>query len=591
MFQQDPVLASFRRDEHERVLAEFRELDRDAPPACRRPRSAQALSRAQPAGDTEAEVALLMKEAHKKTKHLPLRRLFEAMPHLLLQLKPCLLMSPLSVSQFLPADRGKCSSTSSSSTRPRRSLPEDAVGAIYRGKQVVVTGDNQQLPPTTFFQQCGATRRRRPRRTAGLFESILDACLGAGLPQQLLRWHYRSRHEHLIAFSNDRIYDEPPGHLSRRRARSIRSWACSFHHVADGVYDRGGRRDNPREAQVVADLVLDHFRRRPDKTLGVIAFSYAQMDAIEDELERRLRDAPELETFFQDDRLEGFFVKNLETVQGDERDVILLSVGYGRDADGKIALNFGPLNREGGERRLNVAVTRARQKLIVVSSIRAATSSTRTPRDPVSAAVSRLRRARHHRAAAGTRSRRARRRTSAGGGRSSELEQRGYKVEPQVGCASYRIDLAVVDPRDPGRYSLGIEFDGPMYEQAATARDRDRLRPEVLEQLGWKLHRIWSPELAAEARRGSGAPWCGRWTRRKRTRARCRKTIDPFSARRTRRALNGSPIAGRRYCGGVTPMRMYACSTSWRTRGSASPRRACSVPSTGSLCTFRRDRL
>ena len=247
-------------------------------------------------------------------------------------------------------------------------------------------------------------------------------------------------------------------------------------HVKDGIYDRGGRRDNPRE-RVVADLVLDHFRNSPTQTLGVIiAFSYA--NAIEGRSNACPREQPDLERLVKNDRLEGFFVKNLETVQGDERDVILLSVGYGRDKDGKIELNFGPLNREGGERRLNVAVTRARRKLIVVSSIRArdlqlGNSSSRglahlqryldfaengmqaiqpdadETRLPLTALHEEVMR---------------------------ELKKLGFDSEAMVGCGLCRLDIGVRDPENAGRYHLGIEFDGPMIAQAHTARDRDRLR-------------------------------------------------------------------------------------------------------------------
>jgi very-short-patch-repair endonuclease len=490
VFQQDPELAGFRRDEHERVLTEFRALDRQLlqSAASRIPRC--VVEQAGPAD--ESEVALLMKEAHKKTKHLPLRRLFEALPKLLLQLKPCLLMSPLSVSQFLPADADQLQFDLIVFDEASQIVPEDAIAAIARGKQVLVTGDNRQLPPTMFFQQT-AGEAEEDEEDPGLFESVLDACMGAGFPQQWLRWHYRSRHEHLIAFANERIYENRlvtfPGAIADHP-----EYGVQFRHVPDGKYDRGGRRDNPREAQVVADLVFDHLQRQPEKSLGVIAFSYAQMEAIEDELDRRLEGAPELEKHFQDDRLEGLFVKNLETVQGDERDVILLSVGYGPDEEGKITLNFGPLNRQGGERRLNVAVTRARQKLIVVSSIRARDIARATTKgiqflqqylDYAEHGITALRPAAPSSAA-----------TPALHALETDVRQvlteRGYTVVPQVGCASYRVDLGVADPKQPGRYLLGIEFDGPMYAQAAAARDRDRLRKEVLEKLGWKLHRVWA---------------------------------------------------------------------------------------------------
>lgn len=502
MFQQDAVLAQYRRNEHEQLLKEFRELDRrilaqgaaritailDPLQSTRLPLTTSP-SPPRGEGSQDAEVALLMKEAHKKTKHLPLRQLFGALPTLLLQLKPCMLMSPLSVSQFLPANADQAQFDLIVFDEASQILPEDAVGAIYRGNQLVITGDNQQLPPTTFFQQHaddGDEEEETP-----LFESILDACLGAGLPQKMLRWHYRSQHEHLIAFSNESYYD---GALVTFPSACFQhpAFGVQLQHVADGVYDRGGRRDNPREAQVVAGIVLEHYRKSPEKTIGVIAFSYAQMDAVEDEIERQLREQPDLERFVKNDRLEGFFVKNLETVQGDERDVILLSVGYGRDAQGKIELNFGPLNREGGERRLNVAVTRARQRLIVVSSIRARDLNLGNTQ---AKGLTHLRRYLDF----------AERGITALVDESdapplpmtglhedvlSELKKLGFEAAPFVGCGQCRLDIGVRDPKQAGQFILGIEFDGPMHAQAATARDRDRLRPEMLARLGWKLHRI-----------------------------------------------------------------------------------------------------
>lgn len=486
MFQHDPILGQYRRNEHEQTLQEFRDLDRRLlQQGAARIAAILDPSQAQRA-ESDGEVALLMREAHKKAKHQPLRQLFDGIPNLLLQLKPCILMSPLSVSQFLPADAAKVQFDLIIFDEASQIMPEDAIGAIYRGKQLVVTGDNQQLPPTSFFHQ-GADDEDEEDDTP-LFESILDASLGAGMTQKMLRWHYRSQHEDLIAFSNESFYD---GRLVTFPAVSLQR-SVSLEFVADGVYDRGGKRDNKKEAERVAQLVLDHFRHTPDKTLGVIAFSYAQMDAIEDEIERRLREKPDLEAFFKGDRLEGFFVKNLETVQGDERDVIILSVGYGKDEQGKMALNFGPLNREGGERRLNVAVTRARQRLIVVSSIHArdiniANSQARgvlhlqryldfaehglkaildaadAPRLPLSGLHEDVMR---------------------------ELKKLGFDSTPFVGCGPCRLDIGVCDSKQAGRFVLGIELDGPMHAQAITARDRERLRPEVLARLGWKLHRI-----------------------------------------------------------------------------------------------------
>jgi very-short-patch-repair endonuclease len=497
VFQEDPALGQFRRQEHERVVEEFRELDRKLIRlnAERVGRLADAQRPQAPQAIPGSEVALLMREAHKKARHLPIRRLFEEMPSLLLQLKPCLLMSPLSVSQFLHPE--KIHFDLVVFDEASQILPEDAIGAIYRGDQVIVTGDDRQLPPTTFFQQLAEEDDESDEEAPPAFESVLDASLGAGLRPHMLRWHYRSRHEALIAYSNLSFYDSKLVTFPAAR-ESGAALGVHFRHVPDGVYDRGGRRDNRREAEVVADLVLAHVREHgAGKTLGVIAFSQAQMNVIEDELESRLLELPELEPFFKADRLEGFFVKNLETVQGDERDVILLSVGYGRDAQGRLTMNFGPLNREGGERRLNVAVTRAREKLLVVSSLRA---------QDIDLGATKAAGALHlHRyldyAERGAAALELTQPQGAGEPASpleadvaAELRRLGYEVTPQVGCSGYRIDLGVRDPAAPGSFLLAVECDGATYHSAATARDRDRLRQYVLEQLGWRVHRIWSPD-------------------------------------------------------------------------------------------------
>lgn len=490
VFQQDAALAGFRRAEQEQGIAEFRELDR----RLLQLGVARVAAARGPARCDAAAVKLLLREANKKTKHLPLRRLFDEIPDLLARLKPCLFMSPLSVSQFLPADPEKLRFDLVVFDEASQLLPEDAIGAIYRGKQLVVSGDNQQLPPTTFFQQLAGADDPGAAEDEPVFESVLDTSLAAGLPRRTLRWHYRSRHEGLIAFANETFYD---GKLITFPAPCAGDAAAGvhFHHVKHAVYDRGGRRDNPREAQAVVGHVLEHFRKRPEQTLGVIALSYAQMEAIEDELERRLREQPELERHFDGDRLGGFFVKNLETVQGDERDVIILSIGYGPDESGKLILNFGPLNRAGGERRLNVAVTRAREELLVVSSIRAADIEL----SPTSSAgLTHLRQyldyaergadALHAAAAVAPPP------TPLHEDVRRVLREHGYDAVAHVGCGAVRVDLGVIEPDRPDRLVLGIEFDGPAYAQAVTARDRDRLRPELLGKLGWRLHRIWAAD-------------------------------------------------------------------------------------------------
>ncbi|MBY9013951.1 MAG: DUF3320 domain-containing protein, partial [Candidatus Lokiarchaeota archaeon] len=265
--------------------------------------------------------------------------------------------------------------------------------------------------------------------------------------------------------------------------------------VKDAIYDRGGSRTNVLEAEAVANLIFEHFCHNSKKTLGVVTFSIAQMEAIEEAIELRLKQRPTFEHFFKEDRLEGFFVKNLENVQGDERDVMIFSVGYGRDFKDRITMNFGPLNKPGGERRLNVAVTRAREKMILVTSIRAndiilsdsSPEGVRTlyqylnyaERVPNDLGIT-------YKQPTGFDSKIEK-------VIASEIQNMGYKVTPKVGFSEYRIDIGILDPSDPKSFILGVECDGNTYRSSCSARDRDRLREQILNQLGWKIHRIWSP--------------------------------------------------------------------------------------------------
>ena len=500
----DPRLSEFRGRDHERMIGEFRDLDRrlvrlTSQRVIERCNSRRPQAVFMQARDTE--IGVLRREAAKKRRHLPVRHLFDALPNLLQRLKPCLLMSPLSVSQFLRPERIQFDLVIFDEAS--QIFTEDAVGAIYRGRQLVVAGDSKQLPPTDFFKgvEIGDDEADAEadlnEPSAADFSSVLDECgaLPAMAPLSL-RWHYRSRHESLIAFSNHRFYDNKlvtfPSSQHRHPALGV-----ELIHLPDAVYDRGGKRINQGEAERVADFVFEHFARHSQKSLGVVAFSQAQMVAIEDEIDRRRLARPEFEQFFKEDRLEGFFVKNLENVQGDERDLIVFSIGYGYDQHGRMTMNFGPLNRAGGERRLNVAVTRAREKVVVVSSITA--SDIRLSEAPPAGVLSL-----YHYLDYAARGEDA---LSVGGALgagevespleedvAAEIRRMGYDVIPQVGCSGYRIDIGVVDPTEPGRFLLGVECDGATYHSAATARDRDRLRQQVLESLGWRIHRIWSPD-------------------------------------------------------------------------------------------------
>jgi len=316
------------------------------------------------------------------------------------------------------------------------------------------------------------------------------------LPVKTLRWHYRSKHEELIAFSNHRFYDDTMITFPAAKAETD-SLGVKLVHVPDGIYDRGGARNNLKEAEKVADLVFDHFRNYPKKTLGVVTFSIAQMDAVEEAIDRRLKEHPDFENFFKEDRLEGFFVKNLENVQGDERDVIFFSVGYGFDQKGQMTLNFGPLNKPGGERRLNVAVTRAREKVVLITSINGSDIDKETKALGIQTLRAYLDYAERGPATQFAASSAAVFESALDEDVAAEVKKMGYEIVPEVGCSGYRIDIGVVDPVNKGCFLLGIECDGATYKSSSSARDRDRLREQVLRQLGWRIHRIWSPAWVA----------------------------------------------------------------------------------------------
>jgi len=511
---EDQYLGEFRRKSHEQLIAEFRKLDQELIRLSSN-RVIEAANSRKPRDiliqADDSEVTTLLKEAVKKRRLMPIRNLLQRIPHLLARLKPCLLMSPMSVSQFLPPELMKFDVILFDEAS--QIVPEDAIGTIYRGKTIAVAGDNKQLPPTSFFQKSlleDIDWDEVSDEDFEVFDSILDECVGVGLPVKTLRWHYRSKHEELIAFSNNHFYDGTLITFPSAVAKHV-TLGVKLIYVPDGIYDRGGRRDNLREAEVVSNLVFEHFQKYPEKTLGVVTFSIAQMDAVEEAIERRRRQQPEYERFFKEDRLEGFFVKNLENVQGDERDVIILSLGYGYDHQRQITMNFGPVNKAGGERRLNVAVTRARERTILVTSIKASDIDIESAKSEGTIIL-------HNYLEYAEKGPEALKLPKQKAGEfESPLEEDvamviqriGYNVVPKVGYSGCPIDMGVVDPNNPGSYLLGIEFDGVTYQSSNSARDRDRLREQVLKQLAWRIHRIWSPAWVArrdsEVRRLAGA--------------------------------------------------------------------------------------
>jgi very-short-patch-repair endonuclease len=492
-FDRHQELREFAGLSHERRIEEFRKLD-----LARIERARSEVVAAHYDGiprGSGGEMRIIQQEIAKKRRHKPIRQLLKESGTALQAIKPVFMMSPISVAQYL--EPGGITFDLLLVDEASQVSPVDALGAMARARQVVVVGDSKQLPPTRFFSKMidddDALDDEAGTFNAANLDSILGLCVSRGLPERMLRWHYRSRHHSLIAVSNREFYG---GHLYVVPSPTAMTAANGLHFrfVKDGVFDRGATRTNRVEAGEIARAVIDHARNSPRKSLGVGAFSVSQRDAIRDELELLLRQETGLDEFFAAGGPEPFFVKNLENIQGDERDVIFISVGYARDATGYMAMNFGPLSVDGGERRLNVLITRARERCEVFSSITADDIDLQGARSRGASAFKTFLRF----AATGILD------DPHADGRDPDseferqvaeaLEGLGHAVHRRVGTSGFIIDLAVVDPGCPGRYLLGIACDGATYHSARSARDRDRLREAVLRDRGWKIHRIWSTD-------------------------------------------------------------------------------------------------
>jgi very-short-patch-repair endonuclease len=497
----DPALASFNGRTHEQVIEEFRRLDHELVRlAAQRVRRLHAERAIEAMNRHFDQADLVRREAAKKSRHIPLRGLLAGAPDVLTRIAPCWVASPLSVSQLLDGSRRYFDLVVFDEAS--QILQEEAIPALYRAEQAVVAGDRHQLPPTTFFATAiegedeildddDETRIAGVTAPIGGFESLLDT-LEAFLPNWLLEWHYRSEDERLIAFSNAHVY---AGRLvtfpSARDQEAIR------HILVPHDAALGGQEESAsREVEEVVRQVILHAETRPHESLGVITMGIKHANRIQAALDRALEERPDLSDVFSLDREERFFVKNLETVQGDERDAIILSIGYGKAANGDLPHRFGPLTQDVGYRRLNVAITRARRRMCVISSfshdeIDLSRSGSR--------GVQLLKAYLEYAASGGTR--------LPEGERAGEvslnafeadvrdaLEARGIKTRPQFGASRYRIDLVAMHPEKLGRPVLAIECDGASYHSSATARDRDRLRQAHLQRLGWRFYRIWSTD-------------------------------------------------------------------------------------------------
>jgi len=513
---QSDALAIFSPIQREELVKKFESLDKSvralvalniqekAADSARRLRAAQS-------SVSGSEVGVLRRELQKRKRIKPLRKLFAEIPHALQALKPCMLMSPISVSTYLKP--GSVTFDLVVFDEASQLPAPEGVAAILRSKQVVVAGDRNQLPPTSFFRaQIELDKDDRDddeeaEAAEEPLESLLDDAV-ATVPlfrEAYLKWHYRSRDERLINFSNAFFYDNRlvtfPSACTDTDGRGVR-----LESVPDGVWDRGRSRTNRVEARRVAELVVEHFTRFPNRSLGVVAMNASQKEAIEDAIAEALERHADILPLMDSSLHEPFFVKSLENVQGDERDAMMISIGYGKDANGHLSKNFGPLNMDGGWRRLNVLITRAKWQTTLVTGIRSHELSDISPNNrgavalrdfiayaekhcelPQSPSIPTAEETNDFEDAVAT-----------------VLRDRGLTVDQQVGASKFRIDLAIRDRRDTSRYVLGVECDGATYHSTRTARDRDILRENVLRSMGWRIHRVWSTEWFHDRDRAIG---------------------------------------------------------------------------------------
>lgn len=490
-----PVLYSFNRISQDKAIEVFREKDTEQFELNKEIIKAK-LSAERPSLDRVprgSPVAIIRHEGEKKRRLKSIRTLLTEAGDVIQTLKPCFLMSPLSVSTYLT--KGSVHFDVVIFDEASQIFPQDAVGAIYRAKQLIVVGDSKQMPPSNFFNASIESDDDMDEETEDVtnFESILDLC-STSMRQLRLLWHYRSRYEQLIAFSNKNFYDNQL--ITFPSTKTDAKWIGVDYYHCDSLFDRRSH-TNRKEAEFIVDLIYKNFEKFPDRSLGVVAFSVAQQELIDDLLTARRQTRPEMEPFFRNTENEPFFIKNLETVQGDERDTIIFSVAYGKDAQGRLLLNFGPLNRAGGERRLNVAVTRAKSNVQLVSAMHYTDIDLkRTNSEGV-----RLLREYLDYAENGDKALERSISVPSDDQFDSDFEMEvceflrsnGFSVDSQVGCSGFRIDLGLRMP-ESSDYVLAIECDGATYHSSKNARDRDRLRQQILERMGWKFHRVWSTD-------------------------------------------------------------------------------------------------
>ena len=491
IFEQSPLLTTFNSQLFEDKINRFRAISKKFEELTKAELNARLAAKI-PSFTKEAsqssEIGMLQRAIKNNGRALSIRKLFDSIPNLLPRLTPCMLMSPISVAQYFDAESAKFDLVIFDEASQMPTC--EAVGAIARASSVIVVGDPKQMPPTNFF---GSNNFDEDNVDKEDLESILDDCLALSMPSQHLLWHYRSKHESLIAFSNAKYYEN-----KLLTFPSTDDIVSKVRHVpVAGHYDKGKSRQNKFEAKAIIDEVV---RRLSDaelatKSIGIVTFSSVQQTLIEDQLNEVFSLRPDLErTALESD--EPIFIKNLENVQGDERDIILFSIGYGPDENGIVSHNFGPINREGGWRRLNVAVSRARYEMIVFSTLKSEQIDlNRTNSEGVMGLKAFLAYAEKGKIALPVRSKMDHSdETGYEHVIAQELSKHGYEVHHQIGCSAYKIDLAIIDKKNSSSYILGILTDGKNYQRAQTSKDREVTQLSVLQQLGWNIHKVWSTE-------------------------------------------------------------------------------------------------
>lgn len=485
----DPVLSGFHSGMFEKKIKTFRTLCDRFENLTRQElyvKLAASLPNFQIEASKSSEVGILQRNIRNGARNISLRTLFDQISDLLIRICPCMLMSPMSVAQYINASGLKFDLVIFDEASQMPTC--EAVGAIARGKNIIVVGDPKQLPPTAFFTNNQFDEDNADKED---LDSILEDCLALSIPSKYLLWHYRSKHESLISFSNAQFYENKL--LTFPSPDDITS-KVTFRQI-NGFYDRSRTRQNRAEA----DAIIAEIKKRlsspslSKQSIGVVTFNSNQQSLIEDLLNEMFDKNPSLEKLATEVD-EPIFIKNLENVQGDERDVILFSVGYGPDKTGKISYNFGPLNREGGWRRLNVAVSRARYEMIVFSTLlpdqidenRSSAEGVRSLKMFLSYAQKGMLMPTNDRTGGD------KEKDGVVSAIAAALMTRGYHVRLNIGSSDYKMDLAVVDPANDQKYIMGIICDGYNYYIARTARDREITRYKVLELLGWKLFRVWA---------------------------------------------------------------------------------------------------